>query len=237
MNRKRYHHEQGVVVGGSPERPYIELESGNEVWADRGPVGETFYKKDKVVVAWKSQGPYPKPERSIAHVECQAVELVTKWHRRSTYERLFDTVRLSFEVESEALCALRKVGVRAEKATDFEDERLGVDFWVLLNYTGAWIWYPVDVTLRSDLQRFVHTSKYSQVFEKRVLLVRFGNGHEVTPEEIMNQMHEQILFYKRAHRQVLTRPEAVLQEVKLAGNKPQLSEIKTYRLIPQMRKL
>ena len=104
-----------------------------------------------VVVSWIC--PVRKPRGIPDELDANAIEPANRWLRTSRYQPSFDhadtkLARPGTRAEFWFLDALRRYGIRADHATPFEDEQLGVDIWAFLTLGGSWRWLPIDVTLR-----------------------------------------------------------------------------------------
>jgi len=165
------------VLGGSTT---VETESGIKLRmkVNTDPYLDTPDLKigDRVVVSWISPKEYPRSYRGSMYVDSDAVEKIDKWSRLSSYKRkhIKDTLSMPFRTEAYLIQYLQESGIRAEPATDFEDERLGIDLWVFLKADQfdlgvGWQWIPVDVTLRSDLSPYDKGSKYNTCFQRGVI--------------------------------------------------------------------
>jgi hypothetical protein len=106
-----------------------------------------------------------------------AVEHANRWRLSSSYQNLYSHSRRIPGINAEYWFRdmLWAAGVRADHATGFADEHLGVDLWVFLFYGKQWRWIPVDVTFKKLYRDSgTPTSKFSKAMSRGVFPVRIS---------------------------------------------------------------
>jgi hypothetical protein len=105
-------------------------------------------KNTAVICSWIRETP---EQHTPDELDVAGVEPFNRWYRPDTYvpRHEHDTSKPAIEAEHWFRDRLRAAGIRAEHATLYEDENLGIDLWVHIFLTGTWRWIPLDVTLRS----------------------------------------------------------------------------------------
>ncbi|HMR54967.1 MAG TPA: hypothetical protein PKD34_00025 [Candidatus Doudnabacteria bacterium] len=178
MSDYRYYHSRGLVtnfnhVVGTEIR--LEFEGGFSVRTFernfRASIGQ------EVIVSWctKNSDGTPHYENGDFFVSDQAIELPNQWERTSVYVRKYEKDdREGFRAEREIIQQLNEVGWRVEQATDFEDEKLGIDCWVFMSVANQWIWVPVDITIKTDGRSYALAQKILQNRRHRVITLRPG---------------------------------------------------------------
>ena len=138
----------------------------------------------------------------------------------SSYQRKHpkDPQNTSFQAEAALIGGFNSLGIRAEPATDFEDEFLGVDVWTFLfdPDPNTWAWFPIDVTLRRDMDPFKGGSKYDTAFGRGVIPISLDPG--VTASDITYSLVRTIGGvlddFRTCDKEVLTRKRAMQEELK-----------------------
>jgi hypothetical protein len=215
----RYGFEKGVVVEVNSA---VRLEGGEILYLKTGTNKDVLLCGDQVIVTWISPEAYPRNFRGKRYVDGEAVEKVACWQKKSLYVRKHhkDSGLEPFRAEKMVVDRLRSYGVRAEPATDFEDEMLGVDAWIFLRSSDhTWIWYPLDITLREDMSPHQNESKYGKAFQKGVIAVNVDFQLESNSEPVMTVSRVLASFqmaledFHVCGRKLLTRNEAMRREV------------------------
>lgn len=129
-----------------------------------------------------------------------------------------------FRLEAAAISKLKQCGVRVERATDYEDEILGIDCWLFLQDVGwdetQWRWYPVNLTLRSDMDKYQNSSKYHKCFGKGVLPIRLTfDNLKLRPlkvwEKVELAIHYALHDFALCGQPLLSREEAKQKELRM----------------------
>lgn len=214
------HYASGKVMGfdSGKNQVVVELQNGAIVKTNWSSHALPFRIGQRVEVSWVSD----KPEETRRHFYTQpsAVEKVRAWTRKSSYQRIHeDTTTFGHQAEAVVLEALEKHGVRVERATDFEDEKLGVDLWAFLKVGGAWRWMPLDVTVQIT-SSLTEDGKARGSLEKGVISTRVFPNSVVTKalDEIFDRVKAEVTTQAKLaqakHISLLSREQARDKELK-----------------------
>jgi hypothetical protein len=187
----QFHHASGLVVDSDDENRQISIlvELGEEkiivktVWQEQ-PL--KLVVGDEVMVSWFSYKTGPET-RVHLYTHPSAVEAVGRWnHMPALYKRVHPiTGDLGHKAETVVMEALRRKGLRVEHASDFADEKLGVDLWVLFPIGKEWQWLPLDVTIQIS-SSLDEAGKAKKSFDRGVISAR------VFPRQITEENYEEI---------------------------------------------
>lgn len=223
MVSSRYGWAVGRVVRVTDLQLEIELVKGERVLTKQSVNLPSLRVGDEVVVSWLAIGSSPRKFRGVRYVDADAVEPVGKWRRESAYQRRFriEEDSIGTIAERAVLKAVSSVGVRVEKATDYEDEVLGVDLWTFLKLDAGWTWLPIDVTVQRDKDIFDAESKYQKAFERGVLIVLIDPEavlfRDASPKKILAALRASIKVgleqFATCGKNLLKRREAMEKEL------------------------
>lgn len=169
----KYNFAKGVVVKLSPL--VVQMGNGLIVRQKLQENGNWVPRLNQQVIAsWSSTGSTKNPRkfRGEYYIDDTAIEPIGLWSRISQFRRIHykDEQSLPFIAEEVIANVLESNGIRAEKATNFEDEKLGVDLWIFLKSGDIWKWYPIDITLRRDTD--VHRGeKFDKGFQRGIITI------------------------------------------------------------------
>lgn len=136
---------------------------------------------EKVIVSWETRNGKLRSFKGKFWVDRSAIETLGFWERNSTYISKFDRRNgFGFKAEEFIIEKIIENGIRAERATPFEDEILGIDFWIFVKIENLWQWIPIDCTIRRDVDS-KRGKKYNKGFKSGVIVVR------VDPREVDGQ--------------------------------------------------
>lgn len=176
MNQYDYQYSYGEVVSDN-------LVTGVRIRLNfmDGFYVRTFQKRfraevgQKVIVSWFATN---NPQKTPAYchttgeyyVSDDAIEYPGQWRRNSNYTRRYPKGDTSgFAAEATFLQDLAALGWRVEPATDFEDEKLGVDGWIFLSYRHKWMWVPIDITILTDSNDYSFSKKLSRNMRRGII--------------------------------------------------------------------
>ena len=180
----------GSVIRAGPQ-VVIKLDDGPEVVPKKHCVIKFQPKaNDRVIVSWRNRRSFRYPEMydGVHYVDPGAIEPTSLWQRQSLYRSNYrqDRAQLSFRTETDTINILRHKGLRAERATAFEDEKLGIDLWIFLQINEVWRWYPVDITLWEE-GKVNGGKKFTDGYSKGVVTVRIKPGDTYRPYTLYNR--------------------------------------------------
>lgn len=192
MSSDLYAFSPGTIIKWKPQSVTIQLEDSNALvktsWEESARDFITQASSGrKVFCSWQKLSEREGPPSEISHC---SVEFANRWRRRLRYKPLFGhSPRTNRGTRAEFWFAgmLREAGIRADNATPFENEKLGIDLWVFLPLEVNWRWYPIDVTLLPlDCQPSSSTmTKYEIAKLHRVLPIQvFEENRETVPHEV-----------------------------------------------------
>lgn len=208
----RYWFESGRVVI-SERREKIQLESGVLVRAKSSVQRRRYTLGDEVIVSWISEQRYPKIIQGARFVDPDAIERKGIWERQSSYIRKYEKwpVKSGYTAELAVQEMFRFTGVRAENATDFEDEILGVDLWIFILLDKQWTWVPLDITLREG------DEKKEKAAHRGVILITLKPAEILEPGALLPAALSQIagsrLRALRETGELLSRRKALKMEL------------------------
>ncbi|MEK7642199.1 MAG: hypothetical protein AAB392_00165 [Patescibacteria group bacterium] len=180
-------------------------------------LGHRFHLGKKIFASWCGKEDVTRPPISNGQhwLDFDAIEPEGLWRREEVYIPAFQRDgRRGFEAEDIVLNALIHCGVRAEKPTLYEDQRLGVDFWVFLKIEGSWKWLPVDLTLRRGEEL---EEKYKTAFERGIIVVALmgwqtKRSANIVFSDFMNNLIRNHRNFLAQEKSLLKREEAKLYE-------------------------
>jgi hypothetical protein len=183
----RYWFESGrVVISEFQEK--IELESGVLVRPKRTYSRRRYTLGDEVFVSWISEQRYPKIIQGERFVDSDAIEKKGAWERQSSYIRKYERwpLKHGYTAELAVQEMFRFTGIRAEQASDFEDEMLGVDLWIFVKMDKKWTWVPLDITLREG------DEKLEKAAHRGVILIQLAAVEVLEQKMLLSAVQGQI---------------------------------------------
>jgi hypothetical protein len=170
--------------------------------------------------AWLGN-PMPPPTLSAC-----SVALRNGWRRNSSYRRITPVDKTLWGTRFERIFRrrLERAGLIVQSATDYEDEQLSVDFWVLLlNDVEERQWYPIDVSTRTgdrDTNPHRKKSKYNRVFQRGAISVPasdrwldFMDRHGVV-HYLVQTINQTLDDFSQCEPEALTRERAMDLELR-----------------------
>ena len=214
-----YYFEEGVIVEVRDFCLFIKIKSSLELIRTKSEILLSIFNPgDEIFVSWKGNS-LPRLFKGQRYVNIDAIEKKGVWERTSGYERKFPKDnRFSFKAEKIAIEKLQKSGIRTEAGTNFEDEILGIDAWLFLSAESEWCWYPINFTLRRDLDKFANGSKYDDSFRKGVIPInldtlKIDGPSPVVADDILAKFEEALTDFQLCGKTIPTREEAKQREL------------------------
>lgn len=191
----RYHYQEGIVVKVNDELDdYIGLEillkGGMLVSTLAIPRSEKIELGSDVYVSWLSEDEYPFIVNGKCYVELSAIEPKGLWKRKTHKTRLYKHIGFypGLQAEKNSIRLLREAGIRTDRATPFEDECMGIDYWVFIRdrISNLWGWVPVDFTITNSFNSRRFKNKIQIAAERGVVLASVCTLSK-TPEEFAQE--------------------------------------------------